>query len=92
MFQEFLLELITSATVSAVLTTLLLFITKSLISERLKNAIKNEYDEKLESHKTKLNAQSDVEIENLKSRLTISTIEHQVKFSDLHKSRAEIIE
>jgi hypothetical protein len=82
-----LLEVITSASVSG----LLVWLTKSWISERLRNAIKNEYDQKLESHKAQLKAQSDVEIEKLRSQLSIAATEHEVTFSKLHEKRARVI-
>ena len=91
MFSEFLLEVITAAGVSAILTGLLLWLTKSWISERLKNAIKSEYDQKLETHKSQLKAQTDVEIEKLKSSLSIAAAERHVKFSKLHEDRAKFI-
>jgi Mor family transcriptional regulator len=84
-------EVITSATFSAAVSGLLIWLTKSWISERLKNAIKNEYDQKLETHKAQLKAQSDVEIEKLRSQLSILTTEHEVRFSRLHDKRAEVI-
>jgi len=46
---------------------------------------------KLETHKAELKAKSDVEIENLKSRLSIAATEHQVWFSRLHETRAKVI-
>jgi len=103
---NFILDMITSATVSAILSGLLLWLTKSWISERLKNAIKSEYDEKLETHKAqlkaqtdtevetlkaKLKSQSDVEVEKLKSNLSIAASEHSVTFSKLHEQRAQVI-
>ena len=91
MMTDFAIQVITSASVSAALAGLLLWITKSWISERLKNAIKSEYDLQLASHKAQLKAQSDVEIEKLRSQLSISAIEHEVRFSRLHEKRAEII-
>jgi hypothetical protein len=80
-------EIITSATVSG----LLIWLMREWISERLKNAIKHEYDQKLETHKAQLKAQSDVEIEKLRSQLTITATEHEVRFSSLHEKRAKII-
>ncbi|MEA5114793.1 MAG: hypothetical protein VB050_12280 [Geobacteraceae bacterium] len=103
---NFILDMVTSATVSAILSGGLLWFTKSWISERLKNAIKSEYDEKLETHKAQLKAQTDieietlkanlksqndVEIEKLKSNLSIATAEHHVTFSKLHEQRAQVI-
>lgn len=91
MAADFIFAIITSAFVSAILAGLLLFLAKSWISERLKNAIKSEYDQKLETYKAELKAESDVAIENLKSRLSIVATEHQVRFSRLHETRAEVI-
>jgi hypothetical protein len=57
----------------------------------LNNAIKNEYDQKLETHKAELKARSDVEIEKLKSALSVSAAERHFKFSKLHEERAAVI-
>jgi hypothetical protein len=88
---EFLITVLTSATVSSGLAGLLLFITKSWISERLKNSIKSEYDQKLETHKAALRASTDKEIEQLKVQLQIAAKEHEVRYTRLHEQRAEII-
>lgn len=91
MIDDYILSIITSASVGAFLAGLLLFLAKSWISERLKNAIKSEYDQKLETYKAELKAESDIATENLKSRLSIAATEHQVRFSRLHETRAEVI-
>lgn len=91
MIESFLTSALTSAVVSAMLTASLIWLTKSIISARLKNAIKAEYDQKLETHKAQLKAQSDVEIERLRSQLQIASVEHEVKFSRLQERRAEVI-
>lgn len=88
---DFIQQVLASSTISTILVAAIGWATKSMISERLKNAIKHEYDEKLATHKAELKAQSDVEIERLKSNLSISAIEHQIKFSNLHEKQAEII-
>lgn len=84
-------ELVTSAVFSAAVSGLIIWLMKSWISERLKNAIKNEYDQKLETHKAQLKAQSDVEIVNLRAQLSIVAKDHEVRFSRLHEKRAEVI-
>jgi len=91
---------------NGVFTGFIVWISKAWISERLKNSIKNEYDQKLETHKAQLKAQvdteterlkaqlksqSDTETERLKSDLHIMASEHQVRFSGLHNRRAEVI-
>lgn len=91
MIESFFTSIITSATVSALLTAALVWLTKSVISARLKSAIKSEYDQKLETHKAQLKAQSDVAIEKLKSKLQIASVEHEAKFSRLQEKRAIVI-
>jgi hypothetical protein len=44
-----------------------------------------------EAFKARLKADADVEIERLKSSLQMVATEHQVKFSKLHETRAEVI-
>ena len=85
------IQLVSSAAISAVLSGLVVWLTKSWISERLKSSIKNEYDQKLETHKAQLKAASDIESERLRSQLSIAATERQVKFSRLHDKRAEVI-
>ncbi|MGC2517898.1 MAG: hypothetical protein WA373_02165 [Burkholderiales bacterium] len=103
---DFLITLISSAAVSAALAALLLWLTKSWIAERLKNAIKAEYDTKLESHKAQLKAeydkqlethkvqlrsQADIELEKLKSFLAVTAAEQNTTFAKLHDRRIDVI-
>jgi hypothetical protein len=88
---QFIIDVITSATVAGLLTAALVWLTKSVISERLKNAIKSEYDQKLETHKAELKSTSDVEIEKLKSQLSVIAAQGNFKFTKLHERRAEAI-
>jgi hypothetical protein len=79
MWPELLLAFGGNATLLVVLG--LLF--KSLLSQML--------TKDLEKYKTELKADSDVAIEQLKSRLQITALEHQVRFSKLHEKRAEVL-
>lgn len=88
---EFSITVLTSVTSSAGLTGFVLFFTKSYISERLKNSIKNEYDQKLESHKAILKADTEKEVERLKAQLQIASKEHEIRYTRLHERRAETI-
>ena len=67
------------------------WLARTWISERLKGSIKAEYDQQLESHKVRLKAQADVELEKLRSRLALEAKEHDVVFSKLHEKRGEVI-
>ncbi len=91
MISDFAITVISSAAVSAALSGLLLWITKTWIAERLKNAIKAEYDTKLETHKAQLKARSDVEIEQLKSSLNIAANQRNTTFSHLHTRRVDVV-
>jgi hypothetical protein len=83
----------TSILTASGVSGLLLWLTKTWISERLKSAIKNEYDQKLETHKAQLKAHADIDIdiEQLKSRLAIIASERQITFTTLHEKRADVI-
>jgi hypothetical protein len=84
-------EIYIALLVSAFGTGLINWIFRTWISERIKNAIKSEYDQKLETHKALLRSQSEVEIEKLKSQLALVGIEHQIRFSKLHEMRAIVV-
>ena len=103
---DLLLSIISSAFFSSLLVGLLLWLTKAWIGERLKNAIKAEYDSKfethkallkaeydkqLETHKAQLKSQSDVELEKLKSSLAVAATEQNTTFSRLHDRRVDVI-
>jgi hypothetical protein len=64
---------------------------QELLSERLKNAIKHEYDVRLESHKAVLQAESGAEIERLRAELSIAAAQRNVTFSKLHERRLAVI-
>ncbi len=64
---------------------------RTFVSEGLKQAIKSEYDQKLEAHKSQLASQSATEIEKLKSQLSSAAAERHLRLSHLHEKRAEVI-
>jgi hypothetical protein len=88
---NFAITIISSLTVSGFLTAAMIWLAKNVISERLKNSIKSVYDEKLETHKAQLKADSDREIEKLRASLQLLATEHQVRFAGLHAKRANTI-
>ena len=101
------LFLSTSATVTVVLSGIAAALFKNLLSERLKAAIKAEFDEKLESHKAQLQSSNskeleilkaqlkshaDVEVEQLKSHLQIQAAQQNLTFTRLHERRVDAID
>ena len=63
---DFAFTVLSSAAVSGALAGLLLWFTKAWIGERLKHAIKAEYDEKLESHKAQLRSEIDTALDQMR--------------------------
>lgn len=84
---NFIITILSSAGLSGILTVFLLWLTKTWISDRLKISIKNEYDEKLETHKANLRAESGVELEKLKSNLQ----KEFNRVSKVHEKEFEIL-
>jgi hypothetical protein len=81
-------------------------IAKTYLTEKIKSAIKAEYDEKLANLnaqlkvqndaaiavlKAQLKSESDISIEQLKSELSVAAAQRTVQFSQLHAQRAEVI-
>lgn len=89
---NYLLSILSSVVTSSVLTATLVFLSKTWMSERIKNSIKNEYDVKLEEHKNKLKKDTDKEIETIKSDLMRFAQKDKIRFEIIYKRRIEIIE
>lgn len=102
----FLLTGLSTLAGGTLITLALLWMTKSLVLARLKSSIKHEYDQRLESHKAELRAASEtateklksalgsaaaVEVERLRSALTAASLEHKIRFTELHAKRADAI-
>jgi hypothetical protein len=99
-------ELITSVLLPAGVSGFVVWLLRTSIGERLKNAIKHEYDGKLELYRAQLKAATDSEVESLKARLQadnavaverlradlqITASEHQIRFARLHEKVAETL-
>ena len=68
-----------------------LFLLRGWISQRLKSSIQHEYDQKLETHKAKLAAESEIAIEHLRSQLQIAAAERNIKLTKIFEQQAEVI-
>ena len=84
-------QIYAALSISIIGTGLVNWFFRTWISEGIKNAIKSEYDQKLETHKALLRSQSEIEIEKLKSQLALVGMEHQIRFSKLHEMRAIVV-
>lgn len=58
---------------------------------RLTESVKQNFNEKIEEYKSKLNEELALKIEPLKAELTKNNITHQIQFSFLHQERAKVI-
>ena len=81
----------TSILSSSVIAGALVWLTRSWISERLKNSIRYEYDQKLESHKSQLKHESDAEIEKIKSQLQIEAAKRNIQYSKIFEEIANTV-
>ncbi|HEU6448465.1 MAG TPA: hypothetical protein VFV23_08515 [Verrucomicrobiae bacterium] len=82
---------ITTLITSGALSAALVFLLRGWISQRLKSSIQHEYDQKLETHKAKLSAESEIAIEHLKSQLQIAAAERNIKLTKIFEQQAEVI-
>ena len=63
-----------------------------MFQQRLKNAVRVEYEQKLETHKAQLRRETDKEIARLKAELQIAAAERNVRFSRVFERRVTAIE
>lgn len=78
---------ITSTLGTTALLTVLVFLSKNWIIERLKLSIKHEYDKDLEKHKADLKRDYDVQIETMKAEFA----KNQFRFSHIFEKTADTI-
>jgi hypothetical protein len=83
---------------NATLLLVLAFLSRSLLQtwltkdiKKFETDLKGKADSELERLKAELKAEGDVSIEQLKGRLQLAATEHEVRFSNLHQKRAEVI-
>lgn len=88
---DYIVNLLSSAAVSAALTAALYWLLQNWVAERIKGSIKSEYDLVLEKHKAKLAAENAIATERLKADLQLVISEHQVRFARLHEKVAECV-
>jgi len=88
---EFATVLLSSSVVSTAVVGAIVWLTRNVVTEHLKNSIKHEYDLKLESHRVRLAAENSQSLERLRAELQIAAAERHVRFSNLHERAAEAI-
>ena len=88
---DIIVTILASVTASSIASGVIVWLSKTWISERVKNSIKHEYDLKLESYKATIEIEKSATIENIKSNLKDSTFKREIRFSMLHEKRSEVI-
>lgn len=76
---------------SGALSSVLVFLFRNWISERIKASIQHEYDQKLETHKAQLKAESEISVEKLKSQLQVAAAERSIKLTKVFEQQADAI-
>lgn len=84
-------NIITSIMSSGVVAGILIWLTKSWISERIQNSIRHEYDQKLESHKAQLKYEADTELEKIRAELQIEAAKRNIQFSKIFEEIANTV-
>ena len=69
----------------------LIWLSKSWVSERLKDAIKHEYDQKLVAFEAQLKSESECAIERLRSQLQVAAAERNVRYTRIFERTAETV-
>jgi len=87
---DFFVAIISTAAVTATLCGLLLWLTKTWVSERLKNAIKAEYEIKLETHKAQIKADYDQKLETHKAQIKADYDQKLEAYKTQLKSQADV--
>jgi hypothetical protein len=87
-----------SKTLDGVVVIVVAFLGRSLVQtwlakdiKKFESDLRNTADHELERLKQELKFKGDASIEQLKSKLQQEAVEHQVRFSNLHERRAEVI-
>ncbi|HGI8854340.1 TPA: hypothetical protein ACJT9T_003508, partial [Vibrio cholerae] len=75
---DIILTILASVTASSVASAVIVWLSKTWITERVKSSIKHEYDLKLESYKAKVEIEKTAAIENIKSALKDSTFKREL--------------
>ncbi len=86
-FTEWLSSTLGVTVSGGLLLSILIFLPKNWLLERLKNSIKSEYDKELETHKANLKRDYDVQIEKMKAEIA----EKQFRFSHIFEKTATAI-
>ena len=90
---EFAITVLSSAGVSSALAVVLAFLARSWIGERLKTAIKHEYDQKLESYKEQLRLNNEKDLSKFRSDMALSNTQATERLkADLESANARSIE
>lgn len=79
------------ATIAAGVTLYVVHLARDTITEKIRAAIKAEYDERLETLKARLKAESDLELERSKHALALEANRQSLRFARLHDKRASVI-
>ena len=86
------IDTIITAILSSVLVSgALVWLTKSWITERLRNSIRHEYQLKLESHKSQIKYEAEQELVHIKSQLQIDAEKRSIQYSKIFQEIAETV-
>jgi hypothetical protein len=83
--------LLSSISASAVVSALTAFFAQNWIAARLNAAIKNQYDQRLETHKAQLLASNQIEVEKFKAELQLAASERGIRLTRVFERTVDAI-
>lgn len=89
---DFASTLLASATISGILTAVLVWLSKTWISERIKDSIRHEYDRKLETHKSLLATEQSQNLERIKAELGTASAEKNARRDYEYEAKKKLYE
>ena len=87
---EFLLRLLSTSASTAILISIAILISKSFLIEKIKNAVKFEYDVELKKLDDDLRRKTEIEISKLNNRMSIELESLKVKLGPYSESQFQI--
>lgn len=84
---EFILRVLSTSAATAILLSIAVFVFKTVISEKIKRAVKHEYDAKIKKLDDDLRRKTEIELSKLNNRLSMELELAKIKFGPYSESQ-----
>ena len=90
MITQFILRVLSTSAATALLLSIVVFLFKTVISERIKRAVKHEYDTEIKKLDDELRRKTEIELSKLNNRLSMELELAKIKLGPYSESRFNI--